>query len=267
MVYRSLVLGILFSMGIFAIKNGVGLHYFLAKKMTPKAKIPLFFLYCFGYFFIFFIAFYILKTINILQYLDIIQKVLTSGMFIHILMAGLLIVWGVILLKRQKSDGRETHAWLYMIVPCPICVTVILFNVSFLFAYFPDYGHIAMLCAYLAFIGFNLSTVFRMKCWKLKSNHTPEFILGSAMLMISIYFLLSVLIMPQFGDLDKIYRLVSYQGEFQRINMTHLLLFFCIISSLILTGFLTMRRKLKEVQHFYATTALPLLNRAKMPSL
>ena len=43
MVYRSLVLGILFSMGIFAIKNGVGLHYFLTKKMTPKAKIPLFF--------------------------------------------------------------------------------------------------------------------------------------------------------------------------------------------------------------------------------
>jgi len=45
MELKSLFIGIFFSMGIFAIKNGVGLHYFLAKKINPKAKIPLFFLY------------------------------------------------------------------------------------------------------------------------------------------------------------------------------------------------------------------------------
>jgi len=38
-------MGIFFSMGIFAIKNSIGLHCFLAKKIHPKAKIPLFFLY------------------------------------------------------------------------------------------------------------------------------------------------------------------------------------------------------------------------------
>jgi predicted transporter len=249
MELKSLFLGIFFSMGIFAIKNGVGLHYFLAKKMTQKAKIFLFFLYSLGYLFIFFIAFYILRTINIVQYFDIAQKVLKSGMFIHILMAGLLFLWGIILLKRQKSDRRETYAWLYMVVPCPVCITVILFSVGFLIAYFPNHDHKAILCAYFGFIVINLLTLFVMKCWRSKSNHTPKSILGSAMLMISIYFFLSVIIMPRFGDLDKIYRLASYQGELQATNMIQLLLFLCIIPCLILMGFFSMRRKLKGVQN------------------
>jgi len=43
MELKSLFIGIFFSMGIFAIKNGVGLHYFLAKKSIQKQKSLCFF--------------------------------------------------------------------------------------------------------------------------------------------------------------------------------------------------------------------------------
>jgi hypothetical protein len=38
MELKSLILGILFSVGIFAVKSGVGLYYFLGQRQSLKMK-------------------------------------------------------------------------------------------------------------------------------------------------------------------------------------------------------------------------------------
>ena len=133
-----------------------------------------------------------------------------------------------------------------MIIPCPVCVTVIFISLSFLLSYFPDSGHLATFWAYLAFMSIVLITVTGMSLWGISSNTTPESTMGAAMLLIAVYFFLSVIILPQFGDIDKIYRLAAYRGEKQVIDTEQLLLLYAVMAAFFTGGFCMMMRKLKR---------------------
>jgi len=246
MELKSLIIGLIFTIGIFAFKSGVGLHYFLSRERKLKLQLLFFLIYCAVYLFIFMLSSLILQKMNIVEHFEDIQTFLKSGMFIHMLMACLLLIWGVILVKRQKSEKHITHAWLLMVIPCPVCITVIFFAVGFLVAFFPDSGNLAVLCAYAGFIVINIAAMLIMSFWKALSDSTPEAILGSLMLMISVYFILSVIIMPQFSDLDKIYRLATYKSEQNLINADQFILYLLIIISSILFGFYLMKRKIRR---------------------
>lgn len=246
MELKSLFIGLAFTIGIFALKSGVGLYYLLSLKKKLKLKILFFSIYSVVYFIIFMLSSLILQKMNIISHFEAIQTFLKSGMFIHMLMACLLLIWGVILVKRQKSEKRITHAWLSMVIPCPVCIMVIFFSAGFLVAFFPDSGNFAVLCAYALFIVINIATMVVMSFWKVLSDSTPEAILGSTMLMIAVYFLLSVIIMPQFSDLDKIYRLAAYKGEINIINTDQIILYLLVIISSILFGFYLMKRKIRR---------------------
>ncbi|MBW2014859.1 MAG: DUF2162 domain-containing protein [Deltaproteobacteria bacterium] len=244
MELKSLFIGLTFTIGIFALKSGVGLYYLLSLKR--KLKVLFFSVYSAVYLFIFMLSSLILQKIDITGHFEAIQTFLKSGMFIHMLMACLLLIWGIILVKRQKSEKRITHAWLSMVIPCPVCIMVIFFSAGFLFAFFPDFGNLAVLCAYAVFIVINIATMVVMSFWKVLSDSTPESILGFTMLMIAVYFLLSVILMPQFSDLDKIYRLAAYKGEINIINTDQIILYLLIIISSILFGFYLMKRKVRR---------------------
>ena len=246
MELKSLFLGLTFTIGIFALKSGVGLHYFLNQKRKLKAKLFFLSLYGLVYLLIFMLSSYILQRINIIHYFEIVQNFLKSGMFIHILMAGGLIIWGIVLLKREDRPDRKSLAWVALIIPCPVCVTVIFFSAAFLLSYFPDSGYMAVFVAYLGFMAIVIITVISMTLWGTRSGSTPESTLGAAMLIIAIYFFLSVIIMPQFGDMDKIYRLAAYQGEKQTMNTRDILLLYSIMAAVFTTGFWAMRRKIRR---------------------
>jgi predicted transporter len=246
MELKSLLIGLTFTIGIFALKSGVGLHYFLSRERELKFKLLFFFIYSIVYFFIFMLSSLILQKMNIIRHFEAIQTFLKSGMFVHMIVACFLLIWGVILVKRQKNEKRITHAWLLMIIPCPVCIMIIFFSAGFLFAFFPDFGNLAVLCAYAVFIVINIATMVVMSFWKVLSDSTPESILGSTMLMIAVYFLLSVIIMPQFSDLDKIYRLAAYKGEINIINTDQIILYLLVIISSILFGFYLMKRKIRR---------------------
>ena len=161
-------------------------------------------------------------------------------------MAGGLIIWGIVLLKREDRPDRKSFAWVALIIPCPVCVTVIFFSTAFLLSYFPDSGYMAVFVAYLGFMAIVIITVISMTLWGTRSGSTPESTLGAAMLIIAIYFFLSVIIMPQFGDMDKIYRLAAYQGEKQTMNTRDILLLYSIMAAVFTTGFWAMRRKIRR---------------------
>ncbi|OEU53843.1 MAG: hypothetical protein BA872_09945 [Desulfobacterales bacterium C00003060] len=245
MELKSLFLGLTFAIGIFALKNGVGLHYYLNQKRRLKEKVFFLFLYCLVYFLVFVISFQILQRINILLYFEIVQDLLKSGMFIHIMMAGGLIIWGIVLLKGKNRTGKRSYGWMALVIPCPVCITVIFFSVAFLLSCLPDPGYPAVLGAYVVFMAIVVATVISMTLWSIRSGFAAESILGAAMLIVAVYFFLSVIIMPQFADIEKIYRLAAYEGEKQTVKSGHIVLLYSMMAALFTIGFWTMRRQIR----------------------
>ena len=125
---------------------------------------------------------------------------------------------------------------------------VIFFSIGFLMTLFPDSSRAVILLLYMAFILLNLITVLAMGFWKRKSGTLPETLLGGAMLMIAAYFLLSVTIMPQFTDVDKIYRMALYHRDKTGEHTHHLFLFLTCIAVAFFGGFGRMILKIRRAR-------------------
>ena len=246
MELKTLLIGVVCAMAIFAVKSGVGLRYLMTQKRRIKSKLSFLFFFFLTYFFLFMLCSHILIQLDIAVYLDKVQGFLKMGMLIHVLLAAGLIIWGILLLKRGDRSGKKSYGWVAMIIPCPVCVTVIFISLSFLLSYFPDSGHLATFWAYLAFMSIVLITVAGMSLWGISSNTTPESTMGAAMLLIAVYFFLSVIILPQFGDIDKIYRLAAYRGEKQIIHTGDLWSLYAVMAAFFMGGFCIMNRNLKR---------------------
>ena len=248
MELKSLFLGLVLTIGVFAIKSGIGLYYFLIQRRRLMSKLIFLSLYCLVYLLIFVLSSHILQRINIIHYFEMVQGFLKSGMFIHILMAGGLIIWGIVLLKRENRPGKGSFAWLALIIPCPVCIMVIFFSAAFLLSCFPDSGYPVVLGAYLLFMAIAITTLICMTLWSIRSSLASESTLGVAMLIIAVYFFLSVIIMPQFSDLNKIYRLATYHSGAESINARDILLLYSVMATLFSVGFWAMRRKIRRRQ-------------------
>lgn len=210
---KTLLIGVVFAMGIFALKSGVGLHYLITRRGTRLQKCLYFMLYAAVYMVLFFASAEAVRRIDLPAHFDRVQQFLQSGMLLHIIMAAALAVWGLALLKgRDRINPHGSYGWLALVVPCPVCLTVVFMSTAFMMSYFPNAGYVAVLWTYLAFMAIVLVTVLGMTLWGIRSGESPEADMGAAMLMIAVYFFLSVIIMPQFGDLKEIYRIAAYQG-------------------------------------------------------
>ena len=75
-------------------------------------------------------------------------------------------------------------------------------------------------------------------------DSTPESLLGGSMLFISAYFILSVIIMPQFADIDKIYRMAAYDNPGIDSNVSTFWIL-CIFIVIIAIGFFISKKKIK----------------------
>jgi predicted transporter len=227
MIYKSLILGVLFSIGIFAVKSGVGIAYVLGQKKRKRDILFVLLLYILAYGALFGIAAWALPRIDPAGHLAAIQAFIGSGMIVHLALAAVMMIWGVVLLKGHKPsstiDSGRSRAWLILALPCPVCMTVILFSSAFLITCFPDHPQITVFALYLAFIVVGLASMGLvgrvLACTMLSS----EAFLGSAMLLVATYFLLSVTVMPQFGDLDKVYRLACCPGDGSSPRQSHLM--------------------------------------------
>jgi predicted transporter len=203
-------------------------------------------LFSLTYLLLFMICAHILQHIDVLSYFDVMQTFMKSGMIIHVLMAGGFVVWGVSLLKQGRRSQTPSYGWLALVIPCPVCITVVFLSSAFLVSYFPDSGRLAVFLAYLTFMGIVALTVVGMSLWGIQSDSTPESDMGAAMLIIAAYFFLSVIIMPQFGDVDKIYRIAAYKGENPIADPREWIKVYAVMAVLFGAGFLYMLRKVKR---------------------
>ena len=214
MLYKSLILGVLFGIGLFAAKSGVGLSYLFFRRRHAWGNILALALFVGAYGLLFGLTGLLLHHIDPVRHLDALQAFLRSGMVLHVIMAGLMAIWGAVLLKRRHVHGVVSRGWLLLVLPCPVCAVVILFSTAFFVSCFPDSRGTVIWGLYLAFVLISLLTMGLVRHQlRRRMAQPPEAFLGGAMIVMAAYFILSVTIMPQFADLDSIYRLARYQAD------------------------------------------------------
>lgn len=237
MELKSLTLGLIFSVGIFAFKSGAGLSYLL-KKQKGYRRLLVISAYTLSYGLVFWLAALLLKRIDFLAHLDTVMLLFKNGMTIHFLLAGLLLLWGFVLMARQESG--PSHGWLLLALPCPVCFSVILFSCALLQNLL---GESRYLFSTLAggFIMTGLVTAFTLAFF---GKARPEHGLGLVMVLASLYFLVSMAVIPQFSNIDKIYRLSKTSASI--LADSNLPLFLTGASLVFMAGFVHSLKKVNQ---------------------
>lgn len=246
MLYKSLILGVLFSIGVFAGKSGIGLAYLLGRTPSWQGKIVRLLAFALLYGLVFGLAAWGLRVLDPLAHLEGIQRFLQSGMQAHLLMAGVMIVWGLTLLRRPHYHG-SSRGWLLLTLPCPVCATVIVFSLAFGLSLFPDHFAQTTGGLYLTFLVISLAVMGLMLGLGRMMAQSAESLLGGAMVLLGSYFLLSMAVLPQFTDVDKIYRLASHQTSGQPYNFAALLPLLALTLFTFLTGFGLTLKKIRSI--------------------
>jgi len=102
LLLKSLVLGILFGIGVFALKSGLGLTAALSRRRSRQRLFGLL-LFALVWALVFAAVALVLPRLDPLRHLAAIALFMRSGMLIHLLLAGLMLIWGVILLRRRPA--------------------------------------------------------------------------------------------------------------------------------------------------------------------
>ena len=242
MEIKSLILGLVFSVGVFALKVGLGLQYYRISHPARTGRIRVEIAWLLIYGLIFAGAALLVNHLNLGRHYELLMQVIKSGMMIHLALFGLLLVWGLSLLKKAGVNTTPSKGWVPLVVPCPVCLTVILFSVAFLAVYAAGHIYEAVLMLFLAFVG--LSLVGRLLFASAGPSQSPETRLGAIMMAIAAYFLISVIVMPQFADLDSVYGLASYSGKQHETDLWTSLITFGSIALIFLSGFGAMKIKI-----------------------
>jgi predicted transporter len=242
MELKTLFLGMFISMAAFSVKAGVGWAY-LWSKCPRGRKIAASMAVLATYAVLFAGVTLLVSKVNILAHYEIFAPLWQGGVTIHWLAAIFIFIWGLILLKSPTSchkDGEASKAWMALVIPCPVCMSVVLVSASCLALYFPNDAPLAMTCLYLAFTALAAISglvVLAGTTFRSENSESAEIALGQAMILIAAYFIISALVMPQFAEISKIYRLSVYSGERQTSDPMTKWLVFGVISLLLAFGF------------------------------
>lgn len=189
-------------------------------------------------------------------------------MTLHWLAAAFLFLWGLFLLKSAPDNncGRGSRGWLALIIPCPVCLSVILMSAAGLALYFPDHSGQALAGLFVAFALLACVSGLVLILGR-KPNHQSEsdrlegkFVepdqpggdweqtLGLAMMLMAAYFIISALVIPQFADISKVYRLAAYAGEDRGVEPRTAWLTSVAILGLLGLGYWRTKRKYKHIR-------------------
>jgi predicted transporter len=224
MELKSLILGLLLSSGAFALKSGGGLGIVFLQAPGKTRRFLSTLVFMAGYAIVFAAAAWLLSTVDFMGHVDLVQTFFKSGMTLHFLLALLLAGWGIHLLKDFGNLKQATRGWIPLVLPCPVCFSVILLSCSFVGALYPD-TPLIFLALYAGFILISLGVAICVTGLVRDPAAVRPF-LGALMLFLAVYFGLSVILIPQFADLDKIYRISRNEVEMSRQII--LLIILCI---------------------------------------
>lgn len=203
MELKSLILGLAFTLGVFAVKSGAGLAHALNGK-SPRRRILLFLGFAGLYAPLFALSRQLAVHGDLLTRMETAMHLAKQGMILHALLATLLLAWGMFLLRRPQEKSAGSRGWLLLAAPCPVCGTVILGSVAFLHAGYPEQRWLS-LWLFLGFFVVAAGSGLLLARSRLQGNHG----LGLMMVLVAVYFLVTLATVPQVKDLERIYRLAA----------------------------------------------------------
>ena len=203
----GLALGLFLALGIFAVKTAVGNYYYLSLPGGWGRKIRFLVLVQLLYALLFCGAFEGLKHLDAFHAADCVSF-LKNGILLHLLLCLGLIYWGVRLLLRKEGEtltGVDSKGWLLLTVPCPVCLSAIFLSCAFALMLFPEWrGRLVWLIP-LFFLSVHLFFLLVLAGWGKLFRIRPLELTGRMMILTALYFILILLIAPQFQEAGKLY--------------------------------------------------------------
>jgi predicted transporter len=166
----------------------------------------------------------IVSRVNVIAHYGTFLPLLRGGVAAHWIAALFIFIWGLYLFSSFRLNGpllgtvgcnggsSGSRAWFALVIPCPVCLCAVLMSASCLAIYFPEDAAVSVARLYALFIltaGAACVVSLRAK----PRDACRERSLGTAMMMISAYFIVSALVMPSFAEAGKVYRIAAYSAE------------------------------------------------------
>ncbi len=248
MELKALILGLIFATGVFAFKSGTGLGYFVQSHKGKQGRRFGILVYIVIYFLLFEVSYLVVSKVPLLGHLSLVQVLLRYAMVIHVILAGGLFLWGLWVVRFRSSGWHANYGWVALMMPCPVCLSVILIITAMLYSSLGGKSRSAILLTYLLFLFMGSMGAFFTALLQKKDGVEYSKGLGITMLALASYFLLAVIIMPQFKDIDKIYRLAAYEAEGEGIQSKQFMIPLLVMSGAWLSGFLRMCSRNKRAR-------------------
>lgn len=192
--------GMLFSLGIFAIKVGFGLGFSRASFRAITVVLAMY------------LVLFVVVAVLSQRLLQTLEPILRQGPYLHALMSVGMITWGIYLVqKSSKASGHQhaikfemqdsktthssliTHHSLLLLVPCPVCLTAMTFSIWSALNVIKWHPMWVGLSVGAVFVVFSLIIYFLIKAsHRSQSTFTQEVRLGLAMIAVGIYYIASL---------------------------------------------------------------------------
>lgn len=196
MVKQLWMSGVIMAFLSFGIKAGMGIGSRVFNPgVSRKSGLAFFLGTLLTYVVLFAVLFLVVTQLDLLAFLDRIVRMMQFGMYIHMAVAVGLFVWGLKLLLAPNGSHQHASAGLFLMLPCPVCATVILLNLTMALSLSKMAPWATTLALFGIFWGIILVTLGGLALFRRQTGMDNGF-LGAAMVLISVYFLATVLIAP-----------------------------------------------------------------------
>jgi predicted transporter len=237
--------GMLFSLGIFAVKVGFGLGFSGIRWKGIFLTLSMY------------LMLFVLIAVLSERLIQLLEPVLRKGPYLHALMAAGMIGWGILLLRRQNTENRTqtnskfksenlkiinselpTLNSLFLLVPCPVCLTAMTFSTWAALSVIKLPAYIVGLVLGIVFVG--LSLLF-LGITRLKSSISPRISLGLSMMGIGIYFMASLVLPAKIEEARGMYQ--SFLTEGSNIALNNSIGVFALLFVALVIGYLTNKKR------------------------
>ena len=227
--------GMLFSLGIFAVKIGFGLGF---SRITWKGVLLTLSLYL-----LLFVAIAVFSG----QLIRLLEPVLRKGPYLHALMAAGMIAWGIYLLRSQKSekeiqgsrfkvrDSKSINS-LLLLVPCPVCLSAMTFS---------TWAALGVIKLPSLIVGIGLGLIFApltlaiVGLTRIKQT-SSQISLGLSMIAIGFYFLASLYLPAKIEEAKGVYR--SFIPDGNNVDMSNGIGMFVLLFLSLIIGYFAHKR-------------------------
>ncbi|GER92441.1 transporter [hot springs metagenome] len=248
------IVGMLFSLGIFAVKVGFGLGFSGMKWKGVLLTLSLYLML--------FVAIAVLSG----HLIKLLEPVLKKGPYLHALMAAGMIAWGIYLV-RQSSRATErqikiqaeglrlkekseignlksknsllvTHHSLLLLIPCPVCLSAMTFS---------TWAALSVIKLPSLIVGIGLGVIFALLTLtivgltRIKQTSSPEVSLGLGMIAIGLYFMASLYLPAKIEEARGMYQ--SFLTEGSNIALNNSIGVFALLFVALVIGYLTNKKR------------------------